>query len=266
MTAATAAPEALRGTMPVLGHVREARSRAVRAAVAIVIGVVAGFALADPVLDVLRGPIEQIAQSRQATLNYDSVTGAFDVRLKLAIVTGIVLASPVWLFEIVAFIAPGLTRRERRYGFGYAAVALVLFLGGCTFGFLLFPHMVELLTGFASDQDSTILDAGTYLDFVLKIVLATGVAFVLPVLLVMANAMGMLSAAAIRRSWRAIVIGIVLFSAVVTPAADVLSMFLVALPMAALFGVALLLTSLHDRRTERRMLEHPTASDSPAPR
>jgi sec-independent protein translocase protein TatC len=249
---ATVAPDAVRGTMPLLAHVREARTRAVRAAVAVVLGIVVGFVLADPILDVLRAPIEQIAQSRQATLNYDSVTGAFDVRMKLAIVAGIVLSSPIWVFEAVAFIAPGLTRRERRYGFGYAAVALALFLAGCAFGFALFPHMVELLAGFASDQDSTILNAGYYIDFVLKIVLATGVAFVLPVLLVMVNAMGMLPAATIRRSWRAIVIGIVLFSAVVTPAADVLSMFLVALPMAGLFGVALLLTHLHDRRVRRR--------------
>lgn len=249
MTTAVAA----RGTMPLAGHAREARTRALRAAAALVVGIVAGFLLADQILDVLRAPIEQIAESRDATLNYDSVTGAFDLRLRIALFSGIVLSSPVWLYEVAAFVAPGLSRRERRSTLAYAAVAIVLFLGGCVFGVVLFPHMVELLAGFASAEDSTILNAGYYVDFVLKIVVATGVAFVLPVFLVMLNALGVVSSTSIRRRWRFIVVAIVLFSALVTPAADVLSMFLVALPMAVLFAAAVFVTHLHDRRAQRRV-------------
>ncbi len=111
--------------------------------------------------------------------------------------------------------------------------------------------MVSVLTAFSSDQDSTILNASYYVDFVMKVVLATGIAFVLPVFLVMSNYIGIVSAAELRSSWRVIVVVITLFSALVTPAADVLSMFLVALPMSALFGAALVITTLHDRRAAR---------------
>lgn len=252
---------AVRGTMPLTRHVAEVRTRAMRAAVALILGVVIGFVFSEQILEVLRAPIEQIALTREASLNFDSVTGAFDLRLKIAIFSGIVVSSPAWLFELFAFVSPGLTRRERRLTFGYAGAALVLFLGGCAFGFALFPHMVQLLTGFASDADSTILNAGYYVDFVLKVVVATGVAFVLPVILVLLNALGVVSAVTLRRGWRWIVVVIAVFSALVTPAADVMSMFLVAVPMAALFGAALVITHLHDRRMLRRT--EPIRSDTP---
>lgn len=247
------------GAMPLAAHAREARLRSTRAAVAVVIGILAGYALSGEVLGVLREPITQIAQTRDASLNYDSVTGAFDLKLKIALIVGLVLSSPVWPFELFAFVSPGLTRRERRYTRWFSSVAIVLFAGGCAFGFTLFPHMVELLTGFASDQDSSILNAGYYVDFVLKLLLATGIAFVLPVFLVMLNTMGMLSSRTIRGHWRVVVAAIALFSAIVTPAADVLSMFLVAVPMTVLFAAAVLVTHIADRRRARREL---TASAS----
>lgn len=250
MTATTAAP----GTMPLAGHLREARRRGIRAAVSLLIGVTAGFLLVDQILDVLRAPIEELARSRQASLNYDTVTGAFDLELKIALFAGVILSSPVWLRELFAFVTPGLTRREKKYVVGFSAAAAPLFAAGCTFGFLLFPRMVSVLTGFSSDQDSTLLGASYYVDFVMKVVLATGIAFVLPVVVVMLNWLGLVSARRLRRSWRVIVVVIALFSALVTPAADVLSMFLVALPMSVLFGAAVAVTQLHDRSVSRRAL------------
>lgn len=241
-----------RGTMPLAAHLREARTRGIRAAVALAVGLVIGFVLSEQILEILRTPIETIAAERDASLNFDTVTGAFDLRLSIALVTAIVVSSPVWLVEIFAFVSPGLTRRERRYTLGYALASCALFLVGCGFGFALFPHMVELLTGFASTEDSTILTASTYVDFVLKTIVATGVAFAMPVVIVLLNALGVVSAASVRKGWRIAVVAIVTFSAMVTPAADVLSLFLVAIPMAALFGAAILITHLHDRRARRR--------------
>lgn len=252
-----------RGTMPLASHVREIRRRGLRAAVALAVGVALGFLLSDQVLDVLRAPIEELAGSRQASLNYDTVTGAFDLKIKIAIFTGVVLSSPVWLLELFGFVTPGLTRRERRWTLGFLAAALPLFAAGCAFGLLLFPHMVSVLTGFADSEDTTILTASYYVDFVLKLVLAIGLAFVLPVFVVMLNLVGVLSAETLRRSWRVVVVVITLFSALVTPAADVMSMFLVAAPMSALFGAALGIAAVHDRRTPRRALATPT--DHPIP-
>nr|WP_296769004.1 twin-arginine translocase subunit TatC [Rhodococcus sp. (in: high G+C Gram-positive bacteria)] len=242
-----------RGAMPVTDHFREARRRATRAALALVVGIVLGFLLSDQILDILRGPIEELADSRAASLNYDTVTGAFDIKMKIAMFTGIVISSPVWLAELFAFVAPGMTRREKRFGFGFFAAAAPVFVTGCAFGLLVFPHMVSVLTSFSSDQDSTILNASYYVDFVLKIVVATGIAFVLPIFVVALNFLGLVSAQRFRRSWRVIVIVIVLFSALVTPAADVLSMFLIAIPMSVLFGAALVVTQFHDRRAARRI-------------
>ncbi len=248
----TTATGTARGTMPLAGHLTEAKRRGVRSAVAVAVAVVVGFALSDQVLDVLRQPVEDLARSRDASLNYDTVTGAFDLRLRIAVFAGLVLASPVWLLELFAFVTPGMTRREKRHVMGFGAAAVPLFAAGCAFGFVLFPHMVTMLTGFAAEEDSTILSASYYVDFVMKIVIAIGVAFVLPVFMVMLNVVGLVSARTLRRSWRVIVVVIALFSAVVTPAADVLSMFMVALPMSALFGAALLVTHLHDRAAEAR--------------
>jgi sec-independent protein translocase protein TatC len=250
MTTATAT----RGTMPVAGHLREARRRATRAAVSLIVGVVIGFLLTDQILDILRAPVEELAQSRNASLNYDTVTGAFDLELRIALFAGVIVSSPVWLRELFAYLTPGMTRREKKYVLGFSAAAVPLFAAGCAFGFLIFPRMVSVLAGFSSDQDSTILNASYYVDFVMKIVLATGVAFVLPALLVMLNCLGIVSAQKLRNSWRVIVVVIALFSALVTPAADVMSMFIVALPMAVLFGAAVAITTVHDKRAERRAL------------
>ena len=257
MTTATAAraqrepvtrATAPRGAMPLAGHMREARRCAVRAAVSLLVGIAIGFALSDRILDILRAPVEQLALSRQASLNFETVTGAFDLELRIALFTGVIVSSPVWLRELFAYLTPGLTRREKKYVYGFSAAAVPLFLGGCMFGFSIFPRMVSVLAGFSSDEDSTILNASYYVDFVMKIVLATGIAFVLPAVLVMLNCLGILSAHRLRSSWRISVVVIALFSALVTPAADVLSMFLVALPMATLFGAAIAITAVHDRR------------------
>jgi len=237
--------------LPVAAHLDEATRRAVRAAVALVICALAGWFLYEPVMGLVRAPIAQIAVERNASLNFESVTGAFDLRLRVALVAGLVLSSPVWLYQLFAFVLPGLTRRERRYVLGSVSAAAPLFVAGCVSGLLLFPHMVSVLAGFASSEDSTILDAGAYIDFVLKIVVATGIAFVSPVVLVVLNLAGIVSARTLAHSWRYAVVAIVLFSALATPAADVMSMFLVAVPMTALYAAALAIAALHDRAHAR---------------
>lgn len=245
--------------MPVAAHLDEATRRAVRAAVALAVCALAGWFLYEPVMDLVRAPIAQIASERNASLNFDSVTGAFDLRLRVALIAGFVLSSPVWLYELFAFVLPGLTRRERRYVLGSVGAAVPLFAAGCATGLLLFPHMVSVLAGFASSDDSTILDAGAYIDFALKIVIATGLAFVLPVVLVVLNLAGIVSARALAHSWRYAVVAIVLFSALATPSADVMSMFVVAVPMTALYAAALAIAALHDRALARASASEETS-------
>ncbi|WP_084126824.1 twin-arginine translocase subunit TatC [Demequina sp. NBRC 110054] len=248
----TATATTARSHMPLVDHLREARRRAFRAAVALVVAMIGGYLLADPILEILREPVLAIAESHDASLNYDSVTGAFDLRLRIALFAGIVMSSPVWLYQLFAFISPGLTRREKRYTYGFVAAAVPLFLAGCALGLWIFPHMIELLTSFASEEDTTILQASYYVNFVTRMVVAVGFVFVLPVLIVMLNLLGILPARTIARQWRVSVVLITLFSAFVTPSADVLSMFVVAGSMTLLFFAAYAVSAVHDRRLERR--------------
>lgn len=243
-----------RDKMSLGGHLRELRRRIYIAALAIVVGAVVGWFFSDAVLALLREPIYAIAESqnRIATLNYDAITSAFDLKLQIAITLGIVLSSPVWLYQIWAFFIPGLTRTEKAYSLGFFLSAIPLFVAGCAAGWWVFPHIVELMTGFAPEDDTTIINAKVYFDFVLKLVLVVGIAFVLPVFLVLLNFAGVISAATIIKSWRIAILLIVLFTAIATPAADVLSMFLLAIPMVGLYFAAAFVAWLHDRRLAKK--------------
>lgn len=236
-------------------HFIELRKRLFYSALAIVVCSVAGWFLSPYVLDALRAPVLQMAGAdhRQASLNFANITGAFDLKLTITITVGVIISSPVWLFQVWAFIVPALVRKEKLYALGFLLTAIPLFLAGCFAGYYVLPHIVQVMTSFIAQQDSSIIDAKTYYDFVLKLVLAVGVAFVLPVFLVLLNFVGVLSANAIIKSWRVAIILIVLFTAIVTPAADVISMLLLAIPMILLYLAACAVTYFHDRRAAKRL-------------
>ncbi|MDJ0335046.1 twin-arginine translocase subunit TatC [Salinibacterium sp. G-O1] len=233
-------------------HLRELRKRLVISAAAILVAAIVGFLLAPFVIDALRVPINQIAEDRNAQIIYTTVTGAFDLRIAIAITIAIVIASPVWLYQIFAFMVPGLTGKEKKYTFGFFFSAVPLFFAGAAAGWYLFPHMVELLTSFSSNEEATFLDAKVYYDFVIKLVLAIGIGFVLPVFLVLLNFVGVLSAQMILKGWRLAILAICIFTAIATPAADVISMFLLAIPMVVLYFAAALIAWVHDRRAARK--------------
>jgi sec-independent protein translocase protein TatC len=242
------------GKMSLGGHLIELRKRLYLSAIFIVLGAVAGWFSADFLLAQLREPIFLVAtsQDRVATLNYDGITSAFDLKLQIAFTVGIVISSPFWLYQIWAFFMPGLTKREIKYTLGFMLSAIPLFLAGCAAGWFVYPHIVALMTSFAPSDDATIITAKTYFDFVLKLVLVVGVAFVLPVFLVLFNFAGLLSAQSILKSWRIAVLVITLFTAIATPAADVLSMILLAIPMVMLYFLAAGIAWIHDRRKAKK--------------
>ncbi|GAA4683731.1 twin-arginine translocase subunit TatC [Frondihabitans cladoniiphilus] len=244
-------------------HLVELRKRAVRIALGIVLGAVAGWFLSDYVLVALSAPVQQLANSNhEASLNYGVVTGAFDLKITISITIGVVISSPVWLYQIWAFVVPALVRKEKLYALGFLLTAIPLFLIGCAGGFYVFPHIVQVMTSFVSAGSSSIIDAKQYYSFVLKLVLAVGVAFVLPVFLVLLNFIGVVSAAAIIKGWRIAIICIVVFSALVTPSADVFSMVLLAIPMVILYLVACVVSWIHDRRAAKRAAALDAALDA----
>lgn len=251
-------------------HLRELRKRLFISAIAIVVAAAVAFinwgwlsdllhlpvkltSLTTFVQDGMRVPITQLAENHNATISYTTVSSAFDLTVQIGLTCAILIASPVWLYQVFAFLVPGLTGREKKYTFGFFFSAVPLFLAGGVVGWLLFPHMVELLASFTPGQDSILLDAKYYYDFIIKLVLAVGVGFVLPVFLVLLNFVGVLSAKTILKGWRVAVLVIALFCAVATPAVDVISMFLLAIPMVALYFAAVLVATLHDRAAARRL-------------
>jgi sec-independent protein translocase protein TatC len=242
------------GRMSLGEHLIELRRRLGIIGLSVVLAGIGGWFLADPVWAALSDPVMEIAQerNRDADINYTSVTEAFDTKVAIALVLGIVMAAPVWLYQIWAFFVPALMRKERRYALGFLGAAIPLFFAGVTAGWLVLPNIVVLLTGFAPEQSSTLLTAKVYLDFALKLVIAVGVGFVLPVFLVLLNAIGVLSAKAIIKGWRWAIIVIAVFTALATPAADVVSMVLLAIPMTALYFLAAGITWINDRRRAKK--------------
>jgi sec-independent protein translocase protein TatC len=235
-------------------HLIELRKRLFIAAIAFVVASVGSIFLVKYVLAGLRVPIERIAadSGRTAELAYTYTTEAFDVQLQIAVTLGVILSSPVWLWQIWAYIVPALKRTEKRYVIGFLGAAIPLFLAGCTTGWVIFPHTVELLAGFAAQEDSSIFRVKDYVDFVLKLVVAVGIGFVLPVFLVLLNFIGVLTASAIIKGWRVAVLLISLFAAIATPASDVVTMFLLAIPMVVLYFIAAGVAWWHDRAAAKR--------------
>ncbi len=235
-------------------HLVEFRKRLIISAVAIIVAGGVGFYFASTVLEAIEAPITRIAEetARTTNLNYSYVTEAFDVRLQIAITLALVIASPVWLHQIWAYIVPALKRQEKRYAVGFLLTAIPLFLAGCVMGWLLFPNMVALLASFSAEGYSSLFRAKDYVDFVTKLVIAVGIGFVLPVFLVLLNFIGVISARSIIKGWRVAIVTIALFTALATPPADVVSMVLLSIPMILLYFIAAGVAWLHDRAAARR--------------
>lgn len=245
-------PKNSEGRMTLAEHLLELRKRLFIAAIAIVVGMVLGFIASNFVIDLMSAPIREIAENKNASLNFDTVTSGFDLHMKVALTIGFVISAPVWLYQIWAFLVPGLKRNEVAYILGFILTAIPLFFAGCAAGWYVMPHIVELMARFTPTDASNLYQAGYYYDFILKLVLAVGIAFVLPVFLVLLNFVGVLSAKAIIKGWRIALLVIMLFCAIATPAADVISMFLLAVPMIVLYFAAYLIAFLHDRRKAKK--------------
>jgi sec-independent protein translocase protein TatC len=253
--------------MSLAEHLVELRRRLGIIGLSIVGAAIGGWFLADPVWAALSDPVLQIARerNRDAEINYTTVTEAFDTKIAIAFVLGIVMAAPIWLYQIWAFLVPALMKRERKIALGFLSAAVPLFVGGVVTGWVLLPNIVVLLTSFAPEQSATLLTARVYLDFALKLVLAVGAGFVLPVFLVVLNAVGVLPARTILKGWRVAIVLIATFAAIVTPAADVISMFILAIPMTGLYFLAAGIAHLHDRRAAKKLhVELGLSTEGPA--
>lgn len=231
--------------MKLSGHLREIRKRLFRSAFAILAGTLAGWQLFDFVFVELQKPIIRVAQEANvnATVNFGSVVSAFDLHFQVAFFIGLFITSPFWLYQIWAFVAPAFKKRERKYTIAFALTSTPLFLGGAYFGWWLFPSFVRSLLGFTPEGSSNVINASEYVLFTVRVLLVFGLAFVLPAILVLLNAVGTLSGKSILKGWRPAVFLISLIGALATPVSDPVSMFLLMIPLLAFYylsaGIAL---------------------------
>lgn len=236
-------------------HLIELRRRLFIAAGALVVGMIVAFFVTEPIIELLSVPIRTIAaqQGREYTgLNFTTVTSGFDLRMRIAFAIGLLISAPVWLWQVWAFIMPGLTKKETQYTWGFLGAAIPLFFGGCTVAFFVLPHVIEIMASFVPTGMAQFFEYSTYYDFVFKFLLVLGIAFVLPVFLVALNVAGIVSGRDILKGWRVAILVCTIFAAVTTPPADVFSMLLLMGSMIVLYFGATLISMLFDRRKRKR--------------
>ena len=230
-------------TMSLLEHLEELRSRIIVVVIAVLVAAVAGFFLADPIIALLRAPLEDSG----GELIQTGVGEAFGVRIQLSLMTGIALAMPVILYEVWAFITPGLTRPERRLVWPLLVVAEILFAAGIVLGYLLIPLAVGFLLDFAIEGVQPLIGLGDYIGFVTLFLLAFGIALQFPVVLYLLARVGILSYAFLAGRRRYAILLIALFAVVITPGDIVVGSLTLALVMYGLFEVTLQLIRLMGR-------------------
>ena len=242
------------GRMALLDHLKELKNRLIKSAIGVLLGAVAGWFLYEPVVNSLSDPLIKIAEEtkRTAVLNFASVGDPFDFKLRIAIQIGLVLSSPIWIYQVWAFITPGLTKKERRYTLGYMAAAVPLFLAGVYVAWTVIPNVVRALLQFTPQNGANNIDASQYLTFATHMLLFLGIAFLVPVVLVGVNMAGVLTGRTILKAWRITVFLVFVLAAVAAPGADALSMFMLAGPLLVLFFAAIGLCMLNDKRRARQ--------------
>jgi len=242
--------------MPLMEHIRELRNRVVVIAVAVLIGSVIGWYIYPHVWHFIEAPYCRIPQkslygAKGCTLY---VTGLFDalfLKLQVAIVTGAILTAPVWFYQLWAFIAPGLYRRERRWAYFFVGAAVPLFVAGGAVAYFAMTKGIHFLLDMRPAGVDAIITINTYLSYAFAMLAIFGLAFELPLMFVLLNLAGVLTHARFRK-WRRMIIFLVFaFAAICTPSPDPISMLLLAVPCVALVEASEVFAWAHDRRKAR---------------
>ena len=252
------------GTMTLIEHIYEFRRRLGFALLAVVIGGIFGFIWFSTKLgpipslgEIVKEPYCAIPANRR--LNGDQGCQllqtvpfeAFMIQLQVGLAAGAVLLSPAWLYQLWAFIAPGLYSKERKHALTFVAFASVLFATGAVLAYILFPHALQLLMGFGQGEFITALTADKYISFMLSLLIIFGISFELPLLVVMLNRVGVVKYVQLKKWRRGIVFALFVFAAFATPGSDPFSMLGLAAALTVLFEISIQLARLHDRKKDR---------------
>ncbi|MET8087699.1 twin-arginine translocase subunit TatC [Micromonospora sp. NPDC005237] len=244
------------GSMTLIEHVRELRNRLFRASLAIVGGLIVGFLLADPVFLLLKQPYCRLPDTTDALGQCQDLlalapTTGFVLKLKLALWLGLIIGGPVWLYQLWAFIAPGLHRHERKWAYVFVSIAAPLFAAGAALAYVVVDKGLGFLMESGVGGLSNQFEVSAYIAFITNMILLFGVAFEFPLILLMLNFAGIASARRLMSWWRAVIFISFAFAAVATPDPGPFGMTLLALSLSLLYFVAVGIAFLNDKRRGR---------------
>ncbi|MEU9285563.1 twin-arginine translocase subunit TatC [Streptomyces sp. NPDC048275] len=265
------------GRMPLVDHLRELRNRLVKSLLAIVVTTVIAALFYKDIIQFFTDPILQAVgcqysfaelqdpatdTTQCARIVQNGLLSPFTLALTVSLASGVVLATPVWLYQLWAFVAPGLHRNEKKYSLGFVAAGFPLFLMGAFFAYWSLPKMASVMLEFSIIGSDNQLPLDDLLQLIMRMILVFGLSFELPLLLVMLNFGGVLSGKKMAGWWRGMILGITAFAAIATPSTDPISMLALAGPIWIMYFGASGIALVNDRRRARRDAKGPADDEA----
>lgn len=256
--------------MALADHFRELRARLLKATLALVVATIGSFFIYDTLLDLIAGPYNDAvatlggAEAARSEIYISGIGGGLMIQLKLCALSGVIISSPVWLYQIWAFLLPGLKKNERRWTMIFVAVAGPLFAAGVALGYYVLPKGIKVLISFTPDNMQNLNDFNDFFSFTTRMLLVFGVALEIPFFVILLNLAGVISGKALGRYRPWIVLGTFVFAAVATPSTDPFSMLMLAIPMLVLFGFSEVIARIVDRRRGKERVSTDTWDDDVA--